>query len=136
MIRRKNKTSLENVLMSLTLIGIEIVSFREVGTHPNKNLVIKFTIPEKVVVDKKYIKKVAGIDIGFSEISQEELINYVKKYIVSIVNADKGSSLPEEQILKHCKFLCKVRNGDIWDAEKTMSKYKEIQSKNPNNMEE
>jgi hypothetical protein len=122
----KKAVEAANYKVSLSLVGIDILSVKEVGKNP-PNLVVKFSIPEKVVVDREHIKKNTGMDLGFSEITQPELIDSVKKYIVSIVNADINSNLSETEVLKHCKFLCKVREGDIWDEKKTLEKSKEIQ---------
>lgn len=115
-----------DTMTKLRLAGVEIVSTREIGNFFDRKLVIKFSIPEKIVINSELIKQQSGIDIGFSEISFDELISSVKNAIRKTIEMQAGETIPDEEFAKICKFYCKVRKDEIWDETRLMAEIAEI----------
>lgn len=116
-----------DAMTKLRLAGVEIVHVGEEGnSFLDKKCVVKFSIPEKVLINSEFIKQQSGIDIGFSEITSDELIASVKNIVRKTIEDQAEEKISDEDFKETCKFFCKVRKGEVWDEAKLMGKIAEI----------
>jgi hypothetical protein len=115
-------------VLDCELCGINIISADECGSGIlDRYLTVKFTIPEKFSVDNKAIEESFGSPIAPMQLTQQDLIDYVKNYFYE--SFKDGEELPDEEYKKYFKFLCKVREGETWTSESLINKLKELEAK-------